>query len=375
MRGRILTAFGAVLFLVAVLAAVSWRNAGQLGAIVDNFSQRKLPSTEALQTLRQSETAVRANGAVMSSPVLAAELRDDARKRFAAAVERVEASARSYGALPHGARTAELWKAYGPAAERWKRDVGAFQEAVQERERAGAQAARAEALDRRIAETYSAMYRSSAPVVDTVKKLLEQTAADARALDEEAGQVEKAVGVSLAVALVAIAATLMAMGFFLARSIDGAIRGLVSEAEKLTRAVEAGELRTRGDLAAVNAEFQPVVAGVNRTMDAFQKPIQVTQDYVTRISRGDIPPRITDSYAGDFNQIIEALNRCIDAVNLLVQDAHALSKAAVEGKLSTRADAGKHQGDFQKVVAGVNATLDAVLAPIDEARKTLERLA
>ena len=38
-----------------------------------------------------------------------------------------------------------------------------------------------------------------------------------------------------------------------------------------------------------------------------------------------------------------------------------LAKAAVEGKLSTRADASKHQGDFRKIIEGFNATLDAML--------------
>jgi methyl-accepting chemotaxis protein len=38
-----------------------------------------------------------------------------------------------------------------------------------------------------------------------------------------------------------------------------------------------------------------------------------------------------------------------------------LTKAAVEGKLATRADAAKHQGDFRKIVEGVNQTLDAVI--------------
>ena len=40
-----------------------------------------------------------------------------------------------------------------------------------------------------------------------------------------------------------------------------------------------------------------------------------------------------------------------------------LVKAAVDGKLATRADAGKHQGDFRNIVQGVNETLDAVIGP------------
>jgi methyl-accepting chemotaxis protein len=52
-----------------------------------------------------------------------------------------------------------------------------------------------------------------------------------------------------------------------------------------------------------------------------------------------------------------------------------LAKAAVEGKLDTRADASKHTGDFQKIVTGVNETLDAVIGPINELMGCLEEMA
>src|SRR5208283_746632 len=68
------------------------------------------------------------------------------------------------------------------------------------------------------------------------------------------------------------------------------------------------------------------------------------------------------------------LNQCIDAVNLLVTDAGMLSKAAVEGKLATRADASKHWGDFKKVVEGVNNTLDAVIGPLNVAAEYVDRI-
>jgi methyl-accepting chemotaxis protein len=37
------------------------------------------------------------------------------------------------------------------------------------------------------------------------------------------------------------------------------------------------------------------------------------------------------------------------ATQMMVADATTLSKAAVEGKLATRADASKHQGDFRRI--------------------------
>ena len=41
----------------------------------------------------------------------------------------------------------------------------------------------------------------------------------------------------------------------------------------------------------------------------------MTAEYVDRISKGDIPPKITDTYNGDFNEIKNNLNVCIDAIS------------------------------------------------------------
>ena len=59
-------------------------------------------------------------------------------------------------------------------------------------------------------------------------------------------------------------------------------------------------------------------------------------------------------------------------VNLkaLIADANMLSRAAVEGKLATRADASKHQGNFRKIVQGVDETLDSVINPLNVAATT-----
>src|SRR5208283_3637048 len=103
-------------------------------------------------------------------------------------------------------------------------------------------------------------------------------------------------------------------------------------------------------------------------------PLNVAANYVDRISKGDIPQKITDTYNGDFNTLKNNLNTCIDAVNALVADAGLLVKAAVDGKLATRADASKHQGDYRKIVEGVNQTLDAVIGPLNVAAHYVDRI-
>jgi methyl-accepting chemotaxis protein len=142
----------------------------------------------------------------------------------------------------------------------------------------------------------------------------------------------------------------------------------------LVKAATEGRLDTRADITKYDGNYRRIVQGVNDTLDAVIRPLNVAAEYVDRISKGDIPEPITDNYNGDFNEIKNNLNQCIEAVDALVADAGMLSKAAVEGKLDTRADASKHQGDFQKIVKGVNDTLDAVIGPLNVAAEYVDRI-
>ncbi len=153
-----------------------------------------------------------------------------------------------------------------------------------------------------------------------------------------------------------------------------ALNAMLADAAMLTKAAVEGKLSTRADASKHQGDYRKVVEGVNATLDAVIGPLNVSAEYVDRISKGDIPPKITDSYNGDFNEIKNNLNACIDAVNALVSDAAFLSKAAVEGKLGARAEAGKHHGDYRKIVEGVNATLDAVIGPLNVSAEYVDRI-
>jgi methyl-accepting chemotaxis protein len=153
-----------------------------------------------------------------------------------------------------------------------------------------------------------------------------------------------------------------------------AVKALVVEANGLSQAAVEGKLATRADASKHQGDFRKIVQGVNDTLDAVIGPLNVAAKYVDQISKGDIPAKITDTYKGDFNEIKNNLNMCIDAINGLVAEAGVLSKAAVEGKLATRADASKHQGDFRKIVQGVDDCLDAVIGPLNVAAKYVDQI-
>jgi len=144
---------------------------------------------------------------------------------------------------------------------------------------------------------------------------------------------------------------------------------------KLIFDINDGKLDARIDNTEIEGEYKKLSEEINKMLNSIISPLNVAAEYVDRISKGDIPPKITDEYRGDFNEIKNNLNQCIDAINLLVKDSLYLSKAAAEGKLDTRADASKHNGEFKVIVDGLNQTFDNVVAPINEAAEVLGQMA
>ena len=254
------------------------------------------------------------------------------------------------------------------------------------------------------------------------------------------------------------------IGIFLFKNVAKIIHGIRSEAEQLVVQVTDGQLSSRANIEEVNFEFRPIVEGFNKAIEVIGGKVNVTMDYITRIGKGDIPPKITLAVKGDFDTLKSSINACIDSLNnLLSRTAHVyeahkvgeidvfakeddlpgayqqlahgmndglrlhiknctdilgivtsyaqgdfkpelrklpgqlsfinenmdllrknlnslitdfteLTRSAVEGRLTARADASHQSGDFRSIVEGVNATLDAIMAPINEASQVLEKL-
>ncbi len=239
----------------------------------------------------------------------------------------------------------------------------------------------------------------------------------------------------------------------------------VRDVVELTGKCQAGCLDSRLDSTNYTGELKQLIEGINGTLDSITGPLNVAAEYVFRIAKGDLPPRITEEYHGDFNEIKNNLNSCIDSLERLIEDnstmykeqklgniealidsdsyqgfykditsgfndtlslhvggvmkilnllssyaegdftpvleqlpgkqalanekmnqlkenilalvddCDLLTRAAIEGRLDTRADTSSHKGDYLKIVEGLNNTLDSVVKPIRETEKILGRFA
>ena len=137
------------------------------------------------------------------------------------------------------------------------------------------------------------------------------------------------------------------------------VKALVDDTGILVDSAVQGKLATRADASKHQGDYRTIVEGVNRTLDAVIGPLNVAAEYVDRISKGDIPPKITDSYNGDFNEIKNNLNNCIDGLGGLVEAGHILENMAVNDY--TKGTEGQYQGIFAKTCASVNTVRERVL--------------
>ncbi|MCD6205817.1 MAG: PAS domain-containing protein, partial [Candidatus Marinimicrobia bacterium] len=144
--------------------------------------------------------------------------------------------------------------------------------------------------------------------------------------------------------------------------------------QDLAKAAVEGKLDTRADSEKYKGNYRKIVDGVNDTLDAIIAPLNMMAEYVDRISKGDIPEKITDDYKGDFNEVKNNLNQLIDALNGLIDESARLANGAVEGKLDVRGEADKYMGDYGKIIQGVNHTLDAIIGPLNMMAEYVDRV-
>ena len=388
-RSKISAGFAAALAIASVIGIASWLASGEIVRQLETVTASQFPVFRALANVEQgfrgadkflSNMALsRATGAVFKTGDCAGCHADGSLflGRATEAIGLVEKGMAQISTLPRTEAMKKLWPETKSSLEGWLAHAKGFQALVAERNQLvdRGDGARAEAIEPRIWEQWQDLHHRADPMGEAILKLTDALRVESEA-SHEAGilarrrQLEVQLGVFvLGLLLAAVVA------FYLGRSIERAITGLVAQAARLTEAATNGQLSVRSDEQAIAPEFRPILRGMNETIDAFVQPIRVSADYVARISRGDLPPSITDPYRGEFDVLKQNLNTCIGAIDALFGDVDRLSQAAIAGQLATRADPAAHQGDFRKIVEGFNGTLDAVMKPITDTAGVLEQLA
>lgn len=151
------------------------------------------------------------------------------------------------------------------------------------------------------------------------------------------------------------------------------LNNMAASLDKMTVEQKQGDVGARCDVSQLVGAYQTLINSVNDALDAVTMPVIEGIGLMNEFAKGDLSKQMR-ILPGKQIILTEGLNNIRTNVLALVTDANMLAQAAIEGKLSTRADATRHQGDYRKIVEGVNATLDAVIAPLGVAAVYIDRI-
>jgi methyl-accepting chemotaxis protein len=354
---KILVGFALVFMIMLVLGLLSVGSINEFRASIDTLGGKTVPAVRTLNAIMKAElrigNAIRGLVISRTDPAQRALEYADAQ----AGMRQAEEGRRGFEALPRSADEQQAWSAVRVLWDPWQSAVARALDLARERDRlasSGAPAARiAEADDRFLEAERDARARRLA-LNDGVDALIQVAVAHAEAASKNAHS-----GVSRNQDLLLVSGTLATLamaliGICLAVGIGRAIQRLVSETTRLAGAAVAGELGARGDPLKLSPEFRPVLVGVNDTLDALLGPLTAAAQHLERMARGDIPPKITERYSGEFNSLKESVNQCIDSLNRLQAEMAHVTAEHDAGDIDVMVPEDRFEGAYRAMASGVN---------------------
>jgi len=138
------------------------------------------------------------------------------------------------------------------------------------------------------------------------------------------------------------------------------LQSLQKELARLTDASNAGQLTERGKHDQFRGTYSEIVRGVNSILDAVIAPLKFTAGYIDRISKGDLPPTITDTYHGDFNLIKDNLNALIAAMGEITDAADEMANGNLTVALRERSPQDKLMQALGAMVSGITRVVSDI---------------
>ncbi len=108
---------------------------------------------------------------------------------------------------------------------------------------------------------------------------------------------------------------------------------LLDEIQRLGAALQQGQLGERGRVELFTGHDRGILEGVNAMLDAIVHPLHALAAQLDRIGKGEIPPKLVDARYGDFKQIKDSLDACIDALGGLTTEMKRMSDEHKSGDI------------------------------------------
>lgn len=177
-------------------------------------------------------------------------------------------------------------------------------------------------------------------------------------IDKIASKMVRSVEITLIILIVIGIALFLSFATAISKNINTVITQLIIQTQKLIKAAKEGNLKERCDPDLVNFEFRGIIVGFNESLDALIKPLDTAANYMERISVGDMPELITETYYGDFNEIKNSINRLINALNQISEKAKLVSLGNLSVKFDVRSQKDDLMNSLNEMIQAQNQIVE-----------------
>lgn len=150
-------------------------------------------------------------------------------------------------------------------------------------------------------------------------------------------------------------------------SVRDALENLLTDSRTLTQAALDGNLSMRADQDRNRGEFARLVREMNNILEAFSKPVFTASGYIRRLSRGEIPPRLTEEHHGEFNTLKESINQLIDSLSGVTAVAQQVAKGNLLAEVHQRSD----QDQLMQAISAMVGQLGQIFGQLNSGVQTI----
>ncbi|EHQ37025.1 methyl-accepting chemotaxis protein [Methanoplanus limicola] len=161
----------------------------------------------------------------------------------------------------------------------------------------------------------------------------------------------------------------------LRKNINSSIDGLqaITEVENVLKKMSVNDYTVD-----ISGKYEGIYSNITEEVSLVKMRLLNVQDIAARTSRGDLS-RLDElkkiGRRSEKDELLPSLVRMMENINDMIEDVVRLSDNAVMGRIDERADAGAYEGAYKEVIDGINKMLDAVEIPVTEAIRVSGELA
>jgi len=151
---------------------------------------------------------------------------------------------------------------------------------------------------------------------------------------------------------------------------------VINEIQSIVDAARQGDLSKRVEVESKSGFYKTLGEGVNDLVESSDSIIDDTVRVFSSLAQGDLNQSITRQYQGSFNQLKEDANATIGKLRQVIEgDIKTLVDAALNGDLGNRIDLSDKEGFFSDISSGINRLVDSVDNIFDDASSAMDYMA